>query len=438
MLLVIGLSGVASIEETQRIHEQILSVEDNYRHIETLVEGVRADTSRVAVLRQDRLLDPNGSGTDYSGQLAKVRANAEADFSQLRALRLQQENRAPERLESAVRIYLDGVAAEFRETPVRGDKLGSINDRFRSQSRKVFAVTEELTRMNEETFESRRQALNHSVESLQNDIWETILTALILGTVIAGASIFRISGLEKESARQQQATRQAETSLRHLSQQLVSSQEQERKALSRELHDEIGQLLTALRMELGHLERARGTGADFTSHLEQAKKLAESTLRSTRDIAMGLRPAMLDVLGLGPALEWQTREFSRRYNTPIQLEVDGDLKDLSDRHRTYLYRIVQEGLTNCARHAQAKSIRVRLEDGEGRLAVTVEDDGVGFDQHGSVVSGLGLLGMAERVRELCGSMAIDSEPGKGTRISVILPLARDTNTGEITGREPAD
>src|SRR5260370_7449541 len=174
MVLVIGLSGVASIEETQRIHEQILSVEDNYRHIETVVEGVRADTSRVAVLRQDRLLDANGSGTDYSGQLAKARANAEADFSQLRALRLQQENRAPERLESAVRIYLDGVAAEFRETPVRGDKLGSINDRFRSQSRKVFAVTAELTRMNEETFESPRQPLNPSAPSLQNTICATI------------------------------------------------------------------------------------------------------------------------------------------------------------------------------------------------------------------------------------------------------------------------
>ncbi len=106
-----------------------------------------------------------------------------------------------------------------------------------------------------------------------------------------------------------------------------------------------GSLLTALRMELGNLERAQGArGPESDPHLEQAKKLAESTLRTTRDIAMGLRPAMLDVLGLGPALEWQAREYSRRYNTPIQLEVDGDLRDVPDPHRTYLYRIVQEGL----------------------------------------------------------------------------------------------
>jgi signal transduction histidine kinase len=268
--------------------------------------------------------------------------------------------------------------------------------------------------------------------NLQNDIWETLLTALLLGAVIAGASVFRISSLEKESAAHQRSSQLAEVRLRHLSQQLVSSQEQERKALSRELHDEIGQLLTALRMELGNLERGRGAqGGEADPHLDQAKKLAETTLRTTRDIAMGLRPAMLDVLGLGPALEWQAREFSRRYNTPIRLEVDGDLRDVPDPHRTYLYRIVQEGLTNCARHAQAKNIHVKLEDASGQLAVLVEDDGVGFDQNsGGVAYGLGLLGMTERVRELCGQLSIESKPGKGTRISVVLPLKREQGVGD--------
>jgi signal transduction histidine kinase len=238
--------------------------------------------------------------------------------------------------------------------------------------------------------------------------------------------VFRISSLEKESAEHRHASQQAEVRLRHLSQQLVSSQEQERKALSRELHDEIGQLLTALRMELGNLERGQiARGVEGDPHLDQAKKLAESTLRTTRDIAMGLRPAMLDVLGLGPALEWQAREYSRRYNTPIQLEVDGDLRDVPDPHRTYLYRIVQEGLTNCARHAHAKNIHVRLEDASGKLAVVVEDDGVGFDQEGGVAYGLGLLGITERVRELCGKVSIRSMPGKGTRIAVELPFARE-------------
>lgn len=423
-----GLSGFASIQETRRIHEQILAVEDNYRHIENLVEAIRSDTSRVAVLQRDRLLDRNAATADYPRQLAGLRDKTESTLGRLRSLQPQQDGKAFERLDSALRAYMDAVSIEFRNIP-NNTTRPALNDRFRSQSMTIFSVAEELARLNEENFESRRRALNQSVYNLQYDIWETILTALVVGAVIAGSSIFRITSLEKESAEHQKKTEQAEERLRQLSQQLVSSQEQERKALSRELHDEIGQLLTALRMELGNMERARAaSGADLGPHLDQAKKLAETTLKTTRDIAMGLRPAMLDLLGLGPALEWQAREFSRRYNTPIQLEVDGDLNDLSDRHRTYLYRIVQEGLTNCARHAQAKNIRVRLEDSHGRVALTVEDDGVGFDTHTRVVYGLGLLGLTERVRELSGTIAIESQPGKGTKLAVVLPASRETQT----------
>jgi signal transduction histidine kinase len=426
LLLTIGLSGVANIQETRSIHDQILAVEDNYRHIESQLEAIRADVSRVAVLRRDRLLAVGPTNANYVKLFAQLRANAEINLDQLRILPERQRGMAFDRLEKAFHTYMDAVDIELRNNPSHGAKFQFVDDGFGSQNMTIVAVAEELARLNVENFESRRRALNQSVENLQTDIWETILTALILGAIIAGASVFRISALERESAEYQNATEHAEERLRHLSQQLVSSQEQERKALSRELHDEIGQLLTALRMELGNMERARGaTSAEHDPHLDQAKKLAESTLRTTRDIAMGLRPAMLDVLGLGPALQWQAREFSRRYKTPIQLEVDGDLKHLPDQHRTHLYRIVQEGLTNCARHAHAKNIRVQLREADSQLAVDIEDDGVGFKHPDGVAYGLGLLGITERVRELCGHISIDSAPGKGTRISVTLPLARD-------------
>ena len=428
LLLVIGLSGVANIQETRRINEQILAAEDNYRQVEKLIEAIQSDISRVAVLRRDRLLDGDGSTAEYPPQLAALGSKIKANLAKLRVLRLEQNGDAFERVETSLQNYLNTADAEFQEEPTPQTRSALVRNGFESQNMTILAIAGELGRLNEANFEMRRQALNGSVRFLQKDIGETILTALILGTVIAGASVFRISTLEQQSARQQKATERAEQRLRHLSQQLVSSQEQERKALSRELHDEIGQLLTALRMELGNLERNRSAANEETDpHLEQAKKLAESTLRTTRDIAMGLRPAMLDVLGLGPALEWQAREFTRRYRIPIQLEIEGDIKDVPDPHRTYLYRIVQEGLTNCARHAQAKNIRVSLEDANGRLIACVEDDGVGFDQHGGVVQGLGLLGMAERVRELCGNISIQSEPGKGTRIAVTLPLNQEPN-----------
>jgi signal transduction histidine kinase len=430
MLIIMGLSGVASIQETRRIHQQILTVEDSYRQIENLVESIRSYTSRVAVLRRDRVLERDASAGAYAAQLAGLRAKTERSLVQLKSLRPQHSSRPVELLENALEAYLKTVGDEFQQTPAE-TKAQFVNDGFGSETMPILAITEELGKLNEENFEARRRDLSQSVVYLQNDIWETLLTALVLGAIIAGASVFRISSLEQESAAHQNASALAEVRLRHLSQQLVSSQEQERKALSRELHDEIGQLLTALRMELGNLERGRGmAGGETDPHLEQAKKLAESTLRTTRDIAMGLRPAMLDVLGLGPALEWQAREYSRRYHTPIRLEVDGDLRDVPDPHRTYLYRIVQESLTNCARHAQAKNIHVKLKDSSGQLAVLVEDDGVGFDQHGGVAYGLGLLGMTERVRELSGQLSIQSEPGKGTRIAVVLPLKRESGDGE--------
>ena len=259
LLLIMGLSGVASIQETRRIHEQILAVEDSYRHIERLAEAIRSDMSRVAVLRRDRLLETHASAARYLQSLAELRARTEVNLDQLRILRSEQGGNAFDRLENALHTYLDAVDVEFRNGPSGPPDLPL--DTLGSQRTTIFAVTEELERLNEDNFESRRKALNQSVENLQDDIWETILTALILGSVIAGASIFRISALERETAEHQRATEQAEERLRLLSQQLVSSQEQERKALSRELHDEIGQLLTALRMELGNLERAHSTPA---------------------------------------------------------------------------------------------------------------------------------------------------------------------------------
>jgi signal transduction histidine kinase len=179
-------------------------------------------------------------------------------------------------------------------------------------------------------------------------------------------------------------------------------------------------------MELANLEEIRNSpGDEFAVRLQEAKQLAERTLMSVRDLAMGLRPAMLDDLGLGPALEWQGREFSRRSGVPVEVQVDGVVDALPDHHRTCIFRIVQEALTNCARHAQAKSIRVMAHGGPGAVFLSVQDDGVGFA--GSEGRGLGLIGIEERARELGGSVTLRSEPGKGTTLRVELPWAKEVS-----------
>ena len=138
-------------------------------------------------------------------------------------------------------------------------------------------------------------------------------------------------------------------------------------------------MLTALRMEIGRAERAQALGSPaFAQTMAESKALVDRMMRMVRDLAMGLRPSMLDDLGLEPALAWQAREFSRRYNVPVDLSVDGDLERLPDPQRTCVYRVVQEALTNCAKHAAATEIQVKVVRGRTRLDVSVRDNGVGM------------------------------------------------------------
>ena len=244
----------------------------------------------------------------------------------------------------------------------------------------------------------------------------------ILGLLVAFASVFRVRTLERRGEEQHRLTEQAEQEMRRLSHQLVHAQEDERRSISRELHDEVGQMLTGLRMEFRSLGKMHGASrADFDTRLEQGRVLLDQTLQSVRDIAMGLRPSMLDDLGLDAALRWQVREFGRRHDIPVTLNIDADLTNLPEQHRTNLYRIVQEALTNCARHAQAQSVTITIAYKNGDLRLVVSDDGVGMSQPAHPGGGLGLIGIQERARDLGGSVRLDSSPGRGTSLSVSVP-----------------
>src|SRR5439155_7319864 len=193
---------------------------------------------------------------------------------------------------------------------------------------------------------------------------------------VSAASIVRLSKLENRAEEHRVQTEHAEQELRRLSQQLVRAQEDERRNISRELHDEVGQILTALRVELGNLERLRsGPERDFRAHMDDAKDLAAQSLQSVRNLAAGLRPSVLDDLGLGPALEWQAREFSRRTGIPVEVVTEDVSDELPEAYRTCLYRVVQEALTNCARHSEARQIRIAMRTQNDRLCLAVQDDG---------------------------------------------------------------
>ncbi len=217
--------------------------------------------------------------------------------------------------------------------------------------------------------------------------------------------------------------------MRQLSQQLVAAQEEERKHLSRELHDHVAQVLTGLRMALGGIERTSGEPRVAVA-VAECRKLVDDMFRTVRDLALGLRPSMLDDFGLQPALEWHVRDFSRRYNIDAQLKMEGDVDALTDKHRTCVYRVIQEAMTNCARHAQATTILVEVTCHDKQLRVAVTDDGIGLDPARGR-RGLGLRGIDERVKELHGSMTISRHAGAGTTVSVLLPVPAATTEAAL-------
>jgi signal transduction histidine kinase len=211
--------------------------------------------------------------------------------------------------------------------------------------------------------------------------------------------------------------------LHGLSQRLMKAQEDERLHLSRELHDESGQLLTALTVQLGLLERSLEQPGTLRERIEELKNTANTIQDNLHNLAVNLRPASLDHLGLVTTIKQFIDEFNRQYGIPVDFETVGmEDRRLSNELETAIFRIVQESLTNVILHAQASRVDILLSRHAHDVVLVVEDDGVGF-VHGSpdLVEHLGLFGMQERIEMLGGNFLIESSPGKGTTVKAEVP-----------------
>jgi signal transduction histidine kinase len=248
----------------------------------------------------------------------------------------------------------------------------------------------------------------------------TFAITLAGGLMLALLTIGHTLRLERELERRLEENAHARVDLQELSAKLLRAQENERRSLARELHDEVGQSLSAILMEAESAEFADDL-VEIREHLAAVRALAEKTVNEVRDLALLLRPSMLDDFGLVPALNWHAREMTKRTGLNVILSADDAADDLPDEHTTCIYRLVQEAVNNTARHASARTVEVEVRREDHRVIFSVRDDGAGFDPR--FVRGLGLLGMEERVRRLGGQLEIDSQPGRGTRITAELPLA---------------
>jgi PAS domain S-box-containing protein len=217
--------------------------------------------------------------------------------------------------------------------------------------------------------------------------------------------------------------KKAQEQLRRLSGSIMANQEKERAAIARELHDELGQILTALRMDaVWLLERFRKGDPKGAERVEAMRTLIDATIEEVRGLAIRLRPGVLDDLGLVDALEWYTNEFERRAGIPCLFSSD-PVPAIDETLATAAYRIAQEALTNVARHANASSADVSIRLQDGLLHVSISDDGCGFDPSAiSESKELGLAGMRERAALVGGSLTVESRPQHGTRVSLRVHL----------------
>jgi PAS domain S-box-containing protein len=236
---------------------------------------------------------------------------------------------------------------------------------------------------------------------------------------------------EEALQKHQHRLEESEARLRELAAFLQTVREEERTRIARELHDELGQALTALRFDLGWLRGkcngAEGLGNPAAERVGTALDVVEQSIVSLRRISEDLRPAMLDSLGLAAALEHHVAQFTQRSGIPCRLEMNREEFDLEGGLATAVFRIVQETLTNVARHADAADVTVRIEESADGIHLRVADNGKGFDVTNRT-SRFGLLGIRERIAILGGSLEIDSAPGKGTCVTGWLPHPKENRT----------
>ena len=275
--------------------------------------------------------------------------------------------------------------------------------------------------LNGKELNSENQALAAQFEQLQNRLGRTIAVTLVAGLLLSLAAGFYILRLEQHGRGRYLALARSRQELERLSRRLVDAQEAERRSISRELHDEVGQTLGALLVDVGHLSNLLPAEDKIAQEqIGRIKKAGETAVKSIRDMALLLRPPMLDDLGLIPALEWQARETSRRGEMEVEVHAEELTGDLPDDVKVGIYRLVQEALQNAATHADAKNATVVVKRERNSVVVEIIDDGKGFQPERT--RGMGILGMEERVRQLRGALVLRSTPGKGTTVHAELPI----------------
>ena len=341
------------------------------------------------------------------------------------------------RLESEVNEYrrsmLDVLASDRHQWLVEARNV--LSRRVTPRRDIIIAVSEGVQALNRAGYVEQQSVIGGVYQSVQRDLWQVLGLALAVGMAVAILAVAHAGRLERRLRRQMSRDVELAHDLQELSAKLVTVQEQERRHIARELHDEIGQALTAIKVELALAQRSIEGAQGPTTVLQAARTITDGALHQVRDLSYLLHPAALDEFGLVSAVNEHVKSFGRRHGIAAGLSHASMSSRLAPETETAAYRIIQEALNNVAKHAKATECKVYLARQSDVLRIVVEDNGVGFDASAPRSPdrrGLGLIGIRERASHLNGTVVIDSVGGRGTRIVVELPVRRATDAGGDT------
>lgn len=409
---------------------QLEAVNARHREIFSKLRQVRTDVYLSAIYVRDYLLDnERARDPEYRERLSAFRASTQTVLNELNDLWPAESHGGDTltALRQSIETYWSLFEPLFYWTPA--EKLtrsaSFVQTEVLHRREEVLKLAREIEALNDDSFEEQRAEIVKGRVEFQQGLWALLWQSLVLGLIVTVVAVVRLRGLEHRADEQRIFAEQAERRMRALSQQIVATQEEERRKLSRELHDHVGQLLSGLRLSLGRIERAGHSTAD-------SRAIVDDLTRIVRDLSSGLRPSMLDDLGLQPALEWLGRDVSRRSGVAVSVSVDGGLDDLADVYRTCAYRVVQEALTNMVKHASATQAEVVVRRVQSSLTVSCRDNGRGFTMT-QKSDGLGVRGLEERVKELAGSLHITTAPGMGTTVLAHVPLPEEVRDARLAG-----
>jgi len=428
LLLLLAFSGLNALSVLRQIETRNQRIREDYIHRDRILNQLRADIYLTGTYVRDFLLERDAARAGvHREEFEAASGQIPGLLSSYQRIVRPEERRAFSAFSRELLAYLSSLRPVLQWSAEQRQSHGYsfMTEQLLPRRLNLIGIADQISGVNEQQMEAESREVASLFASFRRSLLLGLVAMLVCGLVLAAGSIYRILRLEHLSAMRFNEVEQARIALRDLSGRLLEVQEHERRALSRELHDEVGQSLSALLLGIGSLVAMipPEENRQLRAHLQELRGLAERTVAVVRDMSLLLRPSMLDDLGLIPALQWQAREVSRMKDVAVQVEAGSVPEDLSDDHKTCIYRIVQEALHNATRHANAKSIQVRLGQKDDKLLLVISDDGLGFFPERE--KGLGLLGMEERVVHLHGRFHIQSAPGQGTSILVELPLAKE-------------